>query len=135
MDCTTLSEWRRRGRRRIQTIAQGSQKSGTKTVRTVLNSNGDKKRNKFELTYMMKSEKSIKKDGGLRELIHDVFGILDSDGDDQFSANELLEGSKSSDVIAKVTLWLHELFLMCKTPQELEKISKIPSNLLVALIH
>ena len=104
-------------------LLKGVKKAAPKMFQ-LLDSNGDKKLSKFELTYMTKFEKSIKKDGGLRELVRDVFGILDSDGDDQLSANELLEGSKSSDVIAKVTVRLHELFPLRKTAQELEDFVK-----------
>mmetsp|Transcript_5736 Transcript_5736/g.10324 ORF Transcript_5736/g.10324 Transcript_5736/m.10324 type:complete len:267 (+) Transcript_5736:80-880(+) len=105
-------------------LLKGVKKAAPKMFQ-LLDSNGDAKLSKFEMTYMTKFEKSIKKkDGGLRELVRDVFGILDSDGDDQLSANELLEGSKSSDVIAKVTVRLHELFPLRKTPQELEDFVK-----------
>lgn len=86
----------------------------------LLDSSGDKALNKSELKYVTKLENSLKKGGGMRELLRDVFGFLDSDGDDQLSVEELLEGSKSDDVIAKVTVRFHELFPLRKNANELE---------------
>ena len=63
----------------------------------------------------------------LRGLLRGVFGILDSDGDDQLSVDELLEastGSSSGDVLTKVTGKFHELFPMRPTSTELEDFVK-----------
>jgi len=75
---------------------------------------------KNELRYVTKFEKSLKKGGGMRDLLRDVFSILDVDDDDQLSVDELLDGSKSDDTITKVTTKFHELFPLRKTAKELE---------------
>lgn len=90
------------------------------TMHQLLDSNGDEGLTKIELNYATKFEKSLKKGGGMRELIRDVFGMLDADGDDQLSAQELLDGSRSDEVISKVTVRFHELFPLRKTAKELE---------------
>jgi len=99
-------------------------KSWAPSIFELLDANGDKGVSKSELKYATKFEKSVKKDGGLRDLVRDVFSILDSDGDDKLSVDELLEGSKSSDVITKVTVRFHKLFPLRKTPEELEDFVK-----------
>jgi len=90
----------------------------------LLDSTGDETLSKFELKYMTKFEKSLKKEGGMRDLLREVFTLLDSDGDDQLNVDELLEGSKSSEVITKITVQFHQLFPLRKTAGELEDFVK-----------
>ncbi|KAL9179075.1 hypothetical protein ACHAXT_000117 [Thalassiosira profunda] len=90
----------------------------------LLDSNGDKKLSKGELAQATRFEKSLKKEGGMRELLRDVFGMLDADGDDQLSPEELLDAIKSDEMISKVTVRFHKLFPLRKTAEELESFVK-----------
>lgn len=95
-------------------------KAAAPTMFALLDSNSDKSLTKAELKYVTNFETSIKKGGGMRDLLRDVFSLLDADGDDQLSADELYTASQSSGTISDVTKRFHELFPVRKTPGELE---------------
>lgn len=95
-------------------------KAAAPTMFALLDSNSDKSLTKAELKYVTKFETSIKNGGGMRDLLRDVFSLLDADGDDQLSADELYTASQSSGTISDVTKRFHELFPVRKTPGELE---------------
>ena len=79
---------------------------------------------KEELAYVTEFEKSLAEGGGMGDLVRDVFALLDSNSDDQLSVKELLEGSQSDGVIAEVSVKLHKLFPLRKTPGGLKEFVK-----------
>eukprot|EP00568_Trieres_chinensis_P018890 CAMPEP_0183329464 /NCGR_PEP_ID=MMETSP0160_2-20130417/84809_1 /TAXON_ID=2839 ORGANISM="Odontella Sinensis, Strain Grunow 1884" /NCGR_SAMPLE_ID=MMETSP0160_2 /ASSEMBLY_ACC=CAM_ASM_000250 /LENGTH=299 /DNA_ID=CAMNT_0025497655 /DNA_START=101 /DNA_END=1001 /DNA_ORIENTATION=- len=86
----------------------------------LLDSNRDDGLSRTELRYVTKFEKSLKKGGGMKELLRDVFATLDADGDDRLGVDELAEGSRSDEVIAEATSKFHALFPIRKSAKELE---------------
>lgn len=89
----------------------------------LLDSDGDGSLTKIELQYVTRFEKSLpskKEGGGMRDLLRDVFGMLDVDSDDRLSAEELSSGFASDDVVARATARFHELLPLRETPGELE---------------
>jgi Ca2+-binding EF-hand superfamily protein len=99
-------------------------KAAAPTLFELLDSNSNKELTKAELSYFTKFEKSLKKDGGMRDFLRDVFGMLDSDKDDLLTADELFNASQSSQIITDVTVRFHKLFPLRKTPDELEEFVK-----------
>jgi len=57
----------------------------------------------------------------MEHLVMFAFKYLDSDGDSQLSVDEVLEGSKNSDVISRMADLFHALFPLRGTPQEMEE--------------
>lgn len=85
----------------------------------LLDSDGSGGLTKAELKFVTRFEKSLRKGGGMRDLVRDTFGILDGDQDDRLSAKELLEGSKCDHAMGAVAAKFHGLFPLRKTPGEL----------------
>ncbi|KAL3799126.1 hypothetical protein HJC23_002254 [Cyclotella cryptica] len=99
-------------------------KAAAPTIFVLLDSNSDKGLTKSELNYVTKFETSLKKGGGMREFLRDVFSLLDTNGDDQLSADELFAASQSSKTISDVTVRFHALFPLRGNPSELEEFVK-----------
>ena len=94
------------------------------TLFELLDQDENGKLTKKELEYTTKFEKSLKKDGGFRDFLRDVFSILDADKDDRLSAEELFNASQSSQTITDVTVRFHKLFPLRKTAGDLEAFVK-----------
>jgi len=99
-------------------------KASAPTIFTLLDSNNDNGLTKVELQYVTKFEKSLSKGGGMRELLRDVYAILDTNGDELLSVDELLDGSTNDEIITKVTEKVHTLFPVRKSSKELEEFVK-----------
>lgn len=99
-------------------------KAAAPTIFALLDSNSDEELSKSELKYVTKFENSLKKGGGMREFLRDVFSMLDVDGNDQLSADELFAASQSSTIISDVTVRFHTLFPLRGNPSELEEFVK-----------
>lgn len=104
-----------------------SDKEMLKGIRTVsptlfalLDSNSDEKLTKQEMEYVTKFEQSLKKDGGMMNLLRGVFAVLDENKDDKLSSEELFRASQSDKVISDVTILFHQLFPLRDTASELE---------------
>jgi len=103
----------------------GSAKTAAPTLFRLLDSNGDDALSKAELAYATKFEKSLAKDGGMRELVRNAFEILDDDDDERVSAEELRAFGRGGDGgdddgLGRLTLKFHALFPLRDTPEELE---------------
>lgn len=94
--------------------------SAAPTLFDLFDVNQDKTLSKAELRYATQLEKSMDKGGGMRVLVRDVFEILDADGDDQLSLEELAEGSRSDEAAGKLATKFHALLPLRQTPEELE---------------
>ncbi|KAL3787929.1 hypothetical protein ACHAWO_001078 [Cyclotella atomus] len=101
-----------------------SVKAVAPTLFELLDSNGDAKLTKKELEYMTKFEKSLKKNGGFRDFLRDVFFVLDTNSDDLLSADELYAASQSEKAITELTVLFHKLFPLRATAADLEKFVK-----------
>ena len=99
-------------------------KASAPTIFTLLDSNNDEGLTKVELQYVTKFEKSLSKGGGMRELLRDVYEILDTNGDELLSADELFEGSSNDEIFTKDTDKVHTLFPVRKSSKELEEFVK-----------
>ena len=99
-------------------------KASAPTIFTLLDSNNDDGLTKVELQYVTKFEKSLSKGGGMRDLLRDVYEILDTNGDELLSVDELWEGSSNDEIITKVTDKVHTLFPVRKSSKELEEFVK-----------
>jgi len=99
-------------------------KTAVPTLFDLLDSDSNKKLTKKELAFVTKFEKSLKKDGGMRDLLREIFSALDVDGDDKLSVDELFDASKSDDIIADITVRFHKLFPLRDNATELESFVK-----------
>lgn len=83
----------------------------------LLDANEDNKLSKTELKYVVKFEQSLKKNGGMRDLIRDLFGILDTNNDDLLSVVELMR-SAADGPLTVIASRVHELFPMRSSSSE-----------------
>lgn len=90
------------------------------TLFDLLDTNNDNSLTKSELSYATKFEKALKKGGGMRELLRDVFSVLDENNDELLSIEEIVNGSGNDQVITKISIRVHELFPMRKDANELK---------------
>ncbi|KAL7471823.1 hypothetical protein ACHAXS_012132 [Conticribra weissflogii] len=90
------------------------------TLFDFLDSNGNGYLSKRELNFATVFEQSLKKNGGMREFLRKVFDMIDSNGDDRWSAEELIDGSDNDEIISQVAVHFHEIFPVRKSPRELE---------------
>jgi Ca2+-binding EF-hand superfamily protein len=95
-------------------------KSAAPTLFALMDADSNGKVTKQELEFATKFELSLKKDGGMRDLLRDVFFIIDGDGDDQLNADELLKAGQGAKAISDITHRFHKLFPIRNTPGELE---------------
>mmetsp|Transcript_28341 Transcript_28341/g.41166 ORF Transcript_28341/g.41166 Transcript_28341/m.41166 type:complete len:271 (-) Transcript_28341:161-973(-) len=91
----------------------------------LLDMNSDKNLAKKELAYITKFEKSLGKGGGFREFLRASFKIIDTNGDDQLSVDELVAAVPSSNddnssALSSMAVEFHKLFPLRKTAKELE---------------
>lgn len=83
----------------------------------LLDANEDNKLSKTELKYVVKFEQSLKKNGGMRDLIRDLFGILDTNNDDLLSVVELMRSAADAPLTV-IASRVHELFPMRSSSRE-----------------
>ena len=100
-------------------------KAAAPTVFDLLDGDSDQRLTKKELSYATKFEDSLKvkrdgRGGGMRDFVREIFTTLDSNGDDELTAGEILAGCKSDGVITHLSKKLHELFPLRKNPGDLE---------------
>lgn len=95
--------------------------NGVKTVAPqffeLLDVNGDKKLKKTEFKVITDLEKSLRTGGGMKQLVRDCFGIIDSDGNDEISKQEW----ENAD-LPRITATFHALFPLRPTPEELHSV-------------
>lgn len=99
-------------------------KAAASTVFELLDANNDEKLSHSELKFTTDFEKSLKKGGGMRDLVRACFEILDVDGDEKLSVGELLL-AVSDETLSKLAEKLHGLFPLRKTPGELEGVLRL----------
>ena len=87
-------------------------KSATPTLFHLLDTNQDMSLSKSELAHVTKFEKALKKGGGMRELLRDVFAIVDTNMDELVSVDEIVDGCGNNDqvMITKIASRVLELF-------------------------
>ena len=95
-------------------------RSASPTLFALLDSNSDEKLTMQEMEYVTKFEQSLNKDGGMKNLLRDVFAVLDVDKDDRLSSDELFRASQDDKVISDVTVLFHKLFPLRDTATDLE---------------
>ena len=87
----------------------------------LLDSNEDRRLDKYEAKYITKFEESFSKNDNGKEFVRECFGILDDDVDDQLSVEEILDGTRSKFVIGELSASLHDLLPVRDHPLELRK--------------
>jgi len=95
-------------------------KSAAPTLFNLLDVNNNQSLSKSELAHVTKFEKALKKGGGMRELLRDVFSILDENADELLSVEEIMDGSANDQVITKLSTRVHELFPLRSDSDELK---------------
>ena len=95
-------------------------KAAAPTIFDLLDGDSDQKLTKKELSYATKFEKSLKRDGGMRDFIREIFTTLDTSEDNELTAGEILAGCKSDEVVTHLSKKLHELFPLRNSPGDLE---------------
>eukprot|EP00577_Skeletonema_sp_RCC1716_P033479 CAMPEP_0113413208 /NCGR_PEP_ID=MMETSP0013_2-20120614/23291_1 /TAXON_ID=2843 ORGANISM="Skeletonema costatum, Strain 1716" /NCGR_SAMPLE_ID=MMETSP0013_2 /ASSEMBLY_ACC=CAM_ASM_000158 /LENGTH=282 /DNA_ID=CAMNT_0000299843 /DNA_START=98 /DNA_END=946 /DNA_ORIENTATION=- /assembly_acc=CAM_ASM_000158 len=95
-------------------------KSAAPTLFNLLDVNNNQSLSKSELAHVTKFEKALKKGGGMRELLRDVFSILDENADELLSVEEIMDGSANDQVITKLSTRVHELFPLRSDADELK---------------
>jgi len=106
-----------------RTILEGA-KGVAPTVFKLLDANNDQKVSQSEMKFTTDFEKSLKKGGGMLELVRACFEILDVDGDDKLSVGELLL-AVSGETLSKLAEKLHGLFPLRETHGELEGVLRL----------
>jgi Ca2+-binding EF-hand superfamily protein len=98
-------------------------KSATPTLFHLLDINQDKSLSKSELAHVTKFEKALKKGGGMRELLRDVFAIVDANADELISVDEIVNGCGNNDqvIITKIASRVLELFPLRSDADELKE--------------
>lgn len=100
-------------------------KSATPTLFHLLDINQDKSLSKSELAHVTKFEKSLKKGGGMRELLRDVFAIVDENADELISVDEIVDGCGNNNdqevMITKIASRVLELFPLRNDADELKE--------------
>ena len=99
-------------------------KAGAPQIFELLDSNNDKSLTKKELSYVTKFEKTLMKDGGMRDLLRDIMNMLDINNDDLLSIDELVEGSNSDEILSKVADRVHDLLPIRNSSTELHEFVK-----------
>lgn len=100
-------------------------KSATPTLFNLLDINQDKSLSKSELAHVTKFEKALKKGGGMRELLRDVFAIVDENADELISVDEIVDGCGNNNdqevIITKIASRVLELFPLRNDVDELKE--------------
>jgi Ca2+-binding EF-hand superfamily protein len=91
-----------------QKLLQGVKVASPK-VFELLDSDGDGSLSKGEMKVVAQFEESLKKGGGMKVLVRDLFLSLDEDSDDKLSPEEFANGG-SSKFVSRVSAGLHGLF-------------------------
>lgn len=95
-------------------------KSAAPTLFNLLDINQDKSLSKSELAHVTKFEKALKKGGGMRELLRDVFAIVDENTDELLSVDEIVNGCGNDQMITKISTRVLELFPLRSDADELK---------------
>ena len=99
-------------------------KAGAPQIFELLDSNNDKSLTKKELSYVTKFEKTLMKDGGMRDLLRDIMNMLDTNNDDLLSIDELVEAGNSDEILSKVADRVHVLLPIRNSSTELHEFVK-----------